>query len=182
MVRFEQSASQYFFVLDHYRLRSFSFWHRIHVIVVHVMHKTSHMNVQLCGYHHRIYLMSLKGKFTQKMITSYLIVFGALSRMVKVRGACDKPLWIYERLNNCTAPTLDSDDVLVVEEEAFYVRGMPRKLLLNCHHCLAWGRRNYSTAYISKTAYRMHLGPSPFNSAPQTLRDMKLSFLGEHPL
>ena len=33
------------------------------------------------------------------------------------------------------------------------------------------GRRNYSTAHISKTAYRMHLGPSPFDSAPRTLRD-----------
>ena len=37
----------------------------------------------------------------------------------KVRGACDKPFcWIYKRLNNCAAPTLDIDDVLVVEEEA----------------------------------------------------------------
>ena len=36
-------------------------------------------------------------------------------------------------------------------------------------------------AYIPKTAYRMHLGPSPFESAPQTLPDTKLSFLGELP-
>ena len=28
------------------------------------------------------------------------------------------------------------------------------------------GRRNYSIAYISTTAYRMHLGPSPLDSAP----------------
>ena len=30
------------------------------------------------------------------MITSNLVVFVVLSRMVKVRGACDKPFWIYE--------------------------------------------------------------------------------------
>ena len=33
-------------------------------------------------------------------------------------------------------------------------------------------------AYIPKTAYCMHLGYSPFDSAPQTLPDMKLSFFG----
>ena len=57
------------------------------------------------------------------MITSYLVVFGALSRMLKVRGACDKLFWIYKRLNNCAAPTPDSDDVLVVEEEVFLCAG-----------------------------------------------------------
>ena len=39
-----------------------------------------------------------KGEVHPKMITSYLVVFGALSRMVKVRGAYDKPFWIYKRL------------------------------------------------------------------------------------
>ena len=48
------------------------------------------------------------------MITSYLVVFGALSQMVKVRGACDEPFWIYKRQNNCAAPAPDCDDVLVV--------------------------------------------------------------------
>ena len=57
------------------------------------------------------------------MITSYLVVLGALSRMVKVRGACNKPFWIYKRLNNCAAPAPDSDDVLVVEEEAILCAG-----------------------------------------------------------
>ena len=57
------------------------------------------------------------------MVTSYLVVFGAQSRMVKVRGACDRPFRIYERLNNCAAPAPDSDDVLVVEEEAFLCAG-----------------------------------------------------------
>ena len=44
------------------------------------------------------------------------------------------------------------------------------------------GGSNYSIAYISETAYCMHLGPSPFYSAPRTLQYMKLSFLGELPL
>ena len=65
------------------------------------------------------------------MIASYLAEFAALSRMVKVRGACDKPFWIYKRLNNCAPSAPDSDDVLVVGEEAF----------------LWVGWRNYSIAY-----------------------------------
>ena len=48
------------------------------------------------------------------MITSYLVVFGALSRIVKFRGACDKPFRIYKWLNSCATPAPDSDDVLVV--------------------------------------------------------------------
>ena len=39
--------------------------------------------------------------------------------MVKIRGACDKSFWIYKQLNKCATTALDSDDVLVVEEEAF---------------------------------------------------------------
>ena len=47
----------------------------------------------------------LRGKeVPPKMITSYLVVFGPLSRMVNVRGACDKPSWIYKQLNNSAAP------------------------------------------------------------------------------
>ena len=102
--------------------------------------------------------------------------------MVKVLGACDKPFWIYKRLNSCAAPAPDSDDVLVVEEEVFYVQGMPRKLPLKRPPCPAQGQRNYSIAYISKTASRMHLGPSPFDSAPRTLRGVKLSFLGTNQI
>ena len=45
----------------------------------------------------------LKGKFT-KNDNSYPVVLVALSQMVKVRGACDKPFWIYKRLNDCAAP------------------------------------------------------------------------------
>ena len=103
------------------------------------------------------------------MITSYIVVFGALSRMVKVRDPYDKSFWIYKRLYNCAAPAPASDDVLVAEEEVFYVQGMPRKLPLKRHNWPARGRRNYSIAHISKTAYCMHLGPSPFDSVPQTL-------------
>ena len=36
-----------------------------------------------------------KGEVHPKMITSYLVVFGALSQMVNVRGAYDKAFWIY---------------------------------------------------------------------------------------
>ena len=42
---------------------------------------------------------------------------------MKVRGAYDKPFWIYKRLNNCAAPAPASDDVLVVEEEVFLCAG-----------------------------------------------------------
>ena len=42
---------------------------------------------------------------------------------MKVRGACDKPFWIYKRMNNCAAPMPDSDDVLVIEEEALLYAG-----------------------------------------------------------
>ena len=65
----------------------------------------------------------VKGEVHPKMITSYLVMFGALSRMVRVRGAYDKPLWIYKRLNNCAAPAPASDDVLVIEEEVFLCAG-----------------------------------------------------------
>ena len=60
--------------------------------------------------------MIFKGEVHPKLITSYLVVSEALSRMVKVRGAYDKPFWIYKGLNNC-------DDVLVVEEEVFLCAG-----------------------------------------------------------
>ena len=123
----------------------------------------------------------LKGEVHPTMITSYLVVFGELSRMVKVRGGRDKPFWIYKRLNNCAAPAPDSDDVLVVEEEAFLCVGHAKEATTKTSSLSGAGRRNYSIAYISKTAYRMHLGPSPFVSAPQTLQDMKLSFWVNFP-
>ena len=85
------------------------------------------------------------------MITSYLVVFGALSRMVKVQGAGDKPFWIYKRLNNCAAPAPDSDDILVVASlacrHAPHIKTLPA-LPLKRHHWPARGRRNYSIAYI----------------------------------
>ena len=39
------------------------------------------------------HLKLFKGAVPPKMKMSYL-VFGALSRMVKVQGECDKPLWM----------------------------------------------------------------------------------------
>ena len=46
----------------------------------------------------------IKRELHPKMKVSYLVVFGALSRMVKVRGACDKPFWVYKRLNKLRHP------------------------------------------------------------------------------
>ena len=62
-------------------------------------------------------MVCAKGEVYPKMITSYLVVFGALSRMVKVRGACVFG-YNYKRLNSCIAPTSDSDDTLVVDSLA----------------------------------------------------------------
>ena len=101
---------------------------------------------------------------------------------MKVRGTYDKLFWIYKRLNNSAAPAPASDDVLVVEEEVFLCAGHAKEATTKTSSLAGAGRCNYSIAYISKMAYRMHLGPSPFDSAPRTLRDMKLSFLGELPL
>ena len=66
------------------------------------------------------YTVQLKGNVHPNMIISYLVVFGALRRMVKAQGACDKPFWIYKRLNICVAPA-PGNDVSVVEDVAFYV-------------------------------------------------------------
>ena len=71
-----------------------------------------------------------KGEVHSKMKTSYLIVFRALSRMVKVRGACDKLFWIYRRLNNCATPTSDND-ILVVAAMAGPTHKMLPSLPLN---------------------------------------------------
>ena len=91
--------------------------------------------------HHHV-----KGEAHPKMITSYLVVFGALSRMVKARGACVKPFWIYKRLNNCAAPAPNSDDVLVVASLACPAHKNASSLPPKLHHCPARGQRNYSIA------------------------------------
>ena len=54
-----------------------------------------------------------KGEIHPKMITSHLVVFVTLSRMVMVQGACRKPFWIYKRLDNCAACAPNCDDVLM---------------------------------------------------------------------
>ena len=48
--------------------------------------------------------MNFKGEVHPKIKVSYLVVFGVLSRMVKVRGACDKPFWVYKRLDKLCRP------------------------------------------------------------------------------
>ena len=82
----------------------------------------------------------LKGEVHSKMVTSYLVVFGALSRMVKVRGACDRPFWIYKRLNNYAVPAPASDDVLVEEEEVFLCAGHAKEATTKAsslHHVIS---------------------------------------------
>ena len=55
--------------------------------------------------------IAFKGEVHPKMKISYLVVFGALNRMVKVLGACDKPFWAYKRLNKSCRPRQEVDDV-----------------------------------------------------------------------
>ena len=108
---------------------------------------------------------------------------------MKVRGACDKPLWIYKRLNNCAAPVLDSDDVLVVASLAYPAQKDASSSTTKTSSLSSGGggggggggRRNYLIACISKLAYRMHLGPSPFDSAPRTLPDKSYHFWVNFP-
>ena len=123
--------------------------------------------------------MRIEGEVHPKMITSNLVVFRALSRMVKVRGACDKPFRIYERLNNCTAPAPDCDDVLVVEEEAFLCAGHTKVAATKTSSLSGAGRRNksliYPTRHIACTSDLHHLTQHPEHY------EMR-SFLGELPL
>ena len=57
-----------------------------------------------CRGYHLGNAFELKGNFTQKWKFHKLVVFGALSRMVKVRSACDKLFWVYKRLNKLGRP------------------------------------------------------------------------------
>ena len=116
------------------------------------------------------------------MITSYLVVFGVLSRMVKVRGAYDKPFWIYKRLNNCAAPAPASDGVLVVEEEVFLCAGHGKEATTKTSSLAGAGvaqlfNRLYNPKRLIVCTSDLH-----HSTRPRTLRDMKLSFLGELPL
>ena len=120
---------------------------------------------RISGYFWAIQMCAVKGKFTQKW---YLVVLGALSRMVKVWGAWDTPFWIYKRLNNCAAPHRASDDVLVPSG--------------SCHiKCCILSHQNVITYPVrggaiiqsviyqkqkQKTAYHMHLGAPPFINIP----------------
>ena len=65
------------------------------------------------------FVQLVKVEVHPKIKKSCLIVFKALSRMVKVRGPCDKPFWINKQVNNHEAPAPDSDHVLLVEKKAF---------------------------------------------------------------
>ena len=69
-----------------------------------VSHKDAQRNsVVRCSWPFVICL--LNGEVHPKMKVSYLVEFGTLSRMVKVRGACDEPFWVISDLINCAAHT-----------------------------------------------------------------------------
>ena len=105
-----------------------------------------------------------------------------LSRMVKVRGACDKPLWIYKWLNNCAAPAPDSDDVLVVASLAYPAHKNTSSSTTKMSSLSGAGRRNYSITYISKSGLSHAPRTFTIRLRPRTLQYMKISFLGELPL
>ena len=121
------------------------------------------------------------------MITSYLVVFGSLSRMVKVRGARDKPLWIYKRLNNCAPPppATDSDDALVISSLAWPAHKSTSSSTTKTSSLSGAGRGGSIIQWLiypkRHIAAMMHLRPSPFDSAARALQDLKLSSLGELP-
>ena len=112
-----------------------------------------------------------KGEAHPKMITSYLVVFGALSRMVKVRDAYDKLFWIYKRLNNCAAPAPASDDVLVVEEEVFLCAGHAKEATTKTSSLAGAGAEQlFNRLYIQNS---LSYAPRTFTirlSAPNTTR------------
>ena len=94
--------------------------------------------------------------------------------------------FFYKRLNNCAAPAPDSDDVLVVASLAYLAHKNTSSSTTKTSSLSGaergGGTQLFNRLYKFKTAYHMHLGPSPFDSAPRTLQDMKLSFLSELPL
>ena len=60
-----------------------------------------------------IFKFYCKGEVHPKMKVSYLVEFGTLSRMVKVRGACDEPFWVYKQCNQLRRAA--HDDILVID-------------------------------------------------------------------
>ena len=90
-------------------------------------------------------------------------MFGALSRMVKVRGASDKPFGMYKRLNNC--------DVLVVEEEAILCAGHAKEATTKTSSLAGAGAAQlFNGLYIQNG---LSLAPQTFTvrlSAPNTTR------------
>ena len=107
----------------------------------------------------------LKGEVHSKMITSYLIVL-ALSGMGKVRGTCDKPFWIFKRLNNRATPAPDSDGVLVVASLACPTH-RNASLPLKRHHCPA---QLFNRLYIQNGLSHAHRIFTIRLGAPNTAR------------
>ena len=106
------------------------------------------------------------------MITSYLVVLGALSQMVKVRGACDKP---------------DSDGVLVVGEEAFLCAGHAKEATTKMSSLSGVGRGGGAAQLFNRLYIQNGLSHAPRTftirlSAPNTTRYEVIIFGGTSPL
>ena len=86
------------------------------------------------------------------MKTSYVVVFRALSWMVKLRGECDELFWIYKRLNNiyCTPRAGQWWRVSGKGGTVFVCVGHVMAGTTKTSSLSGVGRCNYSTAYISK--------------------------------
>ena len=113
-----------------------------------------------------------KGAVLPKMEISYLVVFGTLSRVMTVWGACDKPFWLYTRLNqSCRPPGRESDDVLVVIAETLEVGCDVTATTKTSSLSPAWGQRNwFNRLYIQNG---LSHAPRTFTvrlSAPSAMR------------
>ena len=109
----------------------------------------------------------LKGEVHPKWKISHIVVLGALSRMVKVRSACNKLFWI---ISGCIIVLPSNRTVmifLVIASLACPPHKNDSSTTTKTASLSGAGWRNYSIAYISKAGYRMHFGPSPFTQHPE---------------
>ena len=89
--------------------------------------------------------------------------------MVKVRRACDKPFWIYKRLDNAAATTAPySDYVFVLEAEVLFCAVHAKEATKTSSLSDVVAPHLFNCLYIQR-AYRLNLRPSRFNPAPRTL-------------
>ena len=102
-------------------------------------------------------------------------MIGALKANGEGLSACGKSFWIYKRLNKCAAPAPEKDDVLVVEEEVFFMCGVcqagsrlpdAKEATTKTSSLSGAGAaqlfNNLKLLSNSNTAYRTHLVPRTF--------------------